>query len=491
MLKTLIEKEFKAVLLSPRFLGIFAVASVLVLLSIGVGVREYHAFGRAQAAAEQLLNEEQSQATSWMGFPNRVFRDPDPLQIFAGGVHNDVGRLSSVSAMAETKLRQSIYSDDPILAIFRFLDLTFIIQVVLSLFAILLTYDAISGEREQGTLQLAFANPVPRANYLVAKFVGNWLGLVMPLLVPLLLGLLVVVMMRVPMDGDHWGRLGTLLMAGGLYFTFFIALGLAVSALTRHSSTSFLVLLVGWILLVLVIPRAGVLAAVEMVPVPSVAELDSRKEGFERREWEEHRRGIMTKWRDRQAEIDAVPEEEREDFEDTKTWEWMEEDEQERQRLQERITENSRRLNEEVRGLKARQQRVGLALSRLSPASAFQLVALEVGGTGLGLSDRYFDSIEEYRNRLGQFVEEQGGNTLSIRIGHGDEDEEDDALGGGMGDQGKPLDLREMPRYQAPVLSAGEVIEPTLPDIGLLAVLVMGCFAVAFTAFLHYDVRPG
>ena len=39
MLKILIEKEFKAVLLSPRFLGIFAVASVLILLSIGVGIR--------------------------------------------------------------------------------------------------------------------------------------------------------------------------------------------------------------------------------------------------------------------------------------------------------------------------------------------------------------------------------------------------------------------------------------------------------------------
>ena len=488
MLKTLIEKEFKVVLLSPRFLGIFAMASILILLSIGVGIREYLAFGRAQAAAEQLLKEEQAQATSWMGFPNRVFRQPDPLQIFAGGIHNDVGRLSSVSARAETKLQQSIYSDDPILAIFRFLDLTFIIQVVLSLFAILLTYDAISGEREQGTLQLAFANSVPRANYLVAKFVGTWLGLVVPLLVPLLLGLLVVVMMDVPMDGDHWGRLGTLLAAGGLYFTFFIALGLAVSALTRHSSTSFLVLLVGWILLVLVIPRAGVLAAVEMVPVPSVAELDSRKEGFERRQWEEHRRGIMTKWRDRQAEINAVPKEEREQFEDMKTWDWMEEDEKERQRLQEQITENSRRLNEEVRGLKARQQRVGLALSRISPASAFQLVALEVGGTGLGLNDRYFDSIEEYRTRFGRYVEKQGGNTFSIRIGHGDED---DAAGGGMGDQGKPLDLQEMPRYQAPLLSAGEVIAPTLPDLGLMAVLVIGCFAIAFTAFLRYDVRPG
>ncbi len=219
------------------------------------------------------------------------------------------------------------------------------------------------------------------------------------------------------------------------------------------------------------------MAAVEMVPVPSVSQIESQKEGFERREWEEYRNGILTKWRDRQAEINAVPEDEREEFEDIKTWAWMEEDDNERQRLQQQITENSRRLNEEVRGLKARQQRIGLALSRLSPSSAFQLVALEVGGTGLGLSDRYFDSIEEYRHRFGQFVEEQGGNNFSIRIGHGDDDEDDDALGGGMGDQGKPLDLREMPRYQAPVLSAGEMIAPTLQDLGLLSFLVISCFS--------------
>jgi ABC-type transport system involved in multi-copper enzyme maturation permease subunit len=488
----LIEKECKGVLLSPRFVGTFVVASALILLSIVVGVREYRAFQRAQVAGAQLLAEEQAQATSWMGFPNRVFREPDPLQIFAGGVHNDIGRLSAVGAMREVKLRQSIYSDDPILAVFRFLDLTFIIQVVLSLFAILLTYDAISGEREEGTLQLAFANAVPRARYLVAKFVGTWLGLTVPLMVPLLVGLLLVIAMGIPFDGGHWTRLGMLLLAGGLYFTFFIALGLAVSALTRRSSTSFLVLLVSWILFVLVIPRAGVLAAVEMIPVPSVSQIESRKEGFEHRQWEDYRRDISKKWRERQAEIEAVPEEDREAFEDEKTWAWMEQDEEDRQALQARIAENSRRLNEELRALKAQQHRLGLAMSRISPASSFQLVALDVAGTGLGLDQRYFDSIEEYRDRFSRYVEEQGGNRFMIRLGHGDDDEEsdDEAAGGNLLDQGKPLDLREMPRYQAPRLAAGEVIAPTIPDLSLLGALVAVCFAVAFAAFLRYDVRP-
>lgn len=488
MLRILIEKEFKTTLLSPRFLGIFLVASILILLSIGVGIREYRAFEDAQAAARTLLDEEQSQATSWLGFPNRAFREPDPMQIFASGVHNDIGRVSQVTNMQETKLRQSIYSDDPILAIFRFLDLTFIVQVVLSLFAILLTYDAISGEREQGTLQLAFSNAVPRAQYLVAKFVGTWLGLTVPLLVPLLLGLLVVILTGVPMDGNHWARLGILLLAGGLFFTFFIALGLAVSALTRHSATSFLVLLSAWILLVLVIPRAGVVAAVEMVPVPSVAEIDSRKEGFERREWEAYRKDLQDRWRERQEQIEAVPDEEREEFEDTMTWKWMEQDEEDREALQGRIAENARRLNEEVRALKAKQQRLGLSLSRVSPASSFQLVALEVAGTGLELRERYFDSMEEYRDRFQQFVNDQGGGTFTIRIGHSDDqdEEEQDAVS----DQGKPIDLREMPRYQPPAIAAADVIAPAIPDLGLLGILVAACFAVSFTAFLRYDVRP-
>ena len=490
MLRVLIEKECKAILLSPRFLGTFLVASALILLSIVVGVREYRAFESAQVAGAQLLAEEQAQATSWLGFPNRVFRDPDPMQIFASGVHNDIGRLSTVAAMSEVKLRQSIYSDDPILAVFRFLDLTFIIQVVLSLFAILLTYDAISGEREEGTLQLAFANAVPRAHYLIAKFVGTWLGLTLPLLVPLLLGLLLVLLLGVPFDSGHWTRFGMLMLAGGLYFTFFIALGLAVSTLTRRSSTSFLVLLVSWILLVLVIPRAGVMAAVEMVPVPSVSQIDSQKEGFERREWEEYRRELFTSWRDRQAEIDAVPQEERDDFEDEQTWGWMEKDDEKRQAVQQRIAENSRRLNEELRAMRGKQHRLGLSLSRISPASAFQLVALEVAGTGLGLQQRYYESIEEYRDSFSRFVEEQGGNNFTMRMGHVGDDEEEDDDGGNLLDQGKPLDLRGMPRYQAPRLTAREVIAPTIPDLGLLVALMGMCFAVAFTAFLRYDVRP-
>ena len=43
MLSTLVIKELKAILLSPKFAATFAVASVLILLSVFIGIREYRA----------------------------------------------------------------------------------------------------------------------------------------------------------------------------------------------------------------------------------------------------------------------------------------------------------------------------------------------------------------------------------------------------------------------------------------------------------------
>ena len=52
-------------------------------------------------------------------------------------------------------------------------DWAFIIGYVLSLIALLFTFDAVSGEREHGTLRLMLANPIPRHTVLIGKFLGG------------------------------------------------------------------------------------------------------------------------------------------------------------------------------------------------------------------------------------------------------------------------------------------------------------------------------
>jgi ABC-type transport system involved in multi-copper enzyme maturation permease subunit len=58
------------------------------------------------------------------------------------------------------------------------------------------------------------------------------------------------------------------LAASLLYFTAFIAMGVLVSAITKRSSVSFLLLLVTWVVFVLIIPRIGVMTAARLSAVP-------------------------------------------------------------------------------------------------------------------------------------------------------------------------------------------------------------------------------
>ena len=80
---------------------------------------------------------------------------PQPLMT-TNGISNDIGRNIRMKSRGELHPQNSRYSDEPIFAIFRFMDLEFIFGTILSLFAILFAYDSINGEKLRGTLKLCF-----------------------------------------------------------------------------------------------------------------------------------------------------------------------------------------------------------------------------------------------------------------------------------------------------------------------------------------------
>ena len=71
-------------------------------------------------------------------------------------------------------------------------DWIFVIGYVLSLVAILFTFDSISGERAHGTLRLTLANPVPRHTVLIGKFLGALVSISVPFTLAVLINLLVI-----------------------------------------------------------------------------------------------------------------------------------------------------------------------------------------------------------------------------------------------------------------------------------------------------------
>ena len=85
-------------------------------------------------------------------------------------------------------------------------DWAFIIAYVLSLIALLFTFDSISGERESGTLRLTLANSVPRHAILLGKFLGALISISIPFMLAMLMNLLIIsTSSAVHLNAEAWG----------------------------------------------------------------------------------------------------------------------------------------------------------------------------------------------------------------------------------------------------------------------------------------------
>jgi ABC-type transport system involved in multi-copper enzyme maturation permease subunit len=502
MLRTIIIKELKSIISSPKFVVTFAACTILILLSIWVGIHDYRTGLERLAGSHRIHAEVVRKITTWERIHTRAWREPDPMQIFVSGVNNDIGRLSEIRASSPVKLTNSVYSDDSIFAVFRFVDFAFIVQMVLSLIAILFTYDAINGERESGTLQLTFSNPVPRARFILGKLIGSWLGLVIPLSIPLLLSVLLLLLMKIPMTLLHWQKLGALLVVSLLFFTFFIALGLLTSALTRRSSTSFMISLVAWVLFVFIIPRVSIMSAGQLVNVLSIAELESRQAAFVKdyqattmkkqmqplQEKLMKKFAAMTQAKATKEEMEAAQKEAQAEYQN----EMLKVNNQ----LQKDIADHYVKLNEERRNQQFRLERLAFTISRFSPAAAYRLAAMNLAETDIEVKKRVEDAMISFRTMILELGEkktrERGG-----KLGMGRTSLSLDTVKNSDGTMTfgikrtdtATIEALDIPPYVGRPLGFRDTIANTVVDIGVLALFSIVAFAGSFVCFLRYDVR--
>ncbi len=486
----LVQKELKSIIQSPKFIASFLTFSILILLSFHTGIKEYKDFEKNYNTAKNLIETNIAQADNWMKVQYVAFREPNPMQIFATGINNDIGRFSSVNRWNPIKLTQSVYNDDPIFAVFRYIDFTFIVTIVLSLFAVLFTYDSINGERENGTLRLVFSNSVPRNLFILAKFTGTWLGLVIPVFIPILLGLLVMIISGIPLLGADWVKIVFLLGTSLLYFTFFIAVGILVSALTKHSSTSFLILLTIWIAFVFIIPRVGVMVAGQFIVVPTNAEIESQRVAFQQQGWKKYGEEYSKLWEKRSAEMKGMTPAQQEQYRKDKEFEWMEESDKITKKREKDENDFYERIVEGARNKREQLEKLALSLSRISPASAFQLTVMNLGGTDLEMRQRYETAMKDFRTKYNDFVEKKqkesggfGGFRISFSSGSG---------GSGIkfdDGRGKAIETKDLPKFSYAKESLATALVPSIVDMAIIILLTLGAFAAAYIVFLKYDLR--
>ena len=345
---------------------------------------------------------------------------------------------------------------------FTELDWVFIIGLVMSFMAILFTYDAISGERETGTLSLLMANSVSHATVLLGKFIGAFLSMTAPLVIGILLNLLIVSASElVLLDGSEWGSVGIIVVISAIYISIFLWLGLFISSQFSDSSSSLLILLLIWIVFVVLIPNTmGVLAS-GFQQVPTKNEISRIKKATEDEIDQRHKAGDK-------LYRTGSPSDQPPNIEVLRLW---------ADYLNERADAKSRmhdeHLNKQFAQVEFTQQ-----ITRLSPASIYKYAVESLARTGFARHKRFIQQARRYRQQFVDFIQsEDRGDNESYHVYFVKE-----------GLSQKPVPFNSIPKF-SDKLTLGITFKEAALDLMLLVSLALLLFMGASLAFMRGDVK--
>ncbi len=431
------------------------------------------------AATESMKERSASLGVLGVTGPGDLYKKPSPLAFIATGADAKLPKRVTANASSGSnwtasnfhyshsnnwwlEYTQDVFQKNDALPNFTELDWTFIIGLVMSFMAILFTYDAISGERETGTLSLLMSNSVSRATVLLAKFIGAFLTLMLPLLIGILLNLMIVNASKlVSLDESEWLRFGIIVVSSALYISIFLWLGLFISSQFSNSSSSLLVLLLIWVVFVVLIPNTMGALASGFQQVPSRSEVSRLKEA---KLDEIHERY----WKDRKLFQFGSPSDNPPNIEALRTWAGY---------LTERADAKSRFDDEH---LDKQFAQVGFTqqITRLSPAAIYKYALESLSGTGFARHKRFVQQARRYRQQFVDFIQsEDRADNESYHVYLVKE-----------GLSQKPVAFNSIPKFSEE-LTLDITFKGALLDLMLLVSLSLLLFMVAVLAFLRSDVK--
>ena len=354
LLGLIIVKELRHSLFSYKFSIVTALSTLLILASTYVMYRDYCL---ARENYEVLRSESEDTV---------AVIPPTPLSIFVRGLDENLCRSFEVGGtnIGVSEKQQSV---NELFKLFTAPDLFYIIKVILSLCAMLFAFDMVSGEKETGTLRQSLSGSLARPILIIGKWLGGFIGFIVPFLLAVLLGtILLTLSPNVSMSAQDWGKLGLFLASSMVYLVVFFSLGMLISCLTHQSSSSLVISLFVWTILVFIIPNLGVILARQLVRIPTVQQLELRR---------------TYNFRKMRFEANRV-------------------DPRERYGIRRRAAAEAEHFSEEYRNRFNRLAMISQSITRISPAAAFTFLATDTVGTGVTEERRLKRAVLQYNDTV-------------------------------------------------------------------------------------------
>ena len=486
MLKTLIRKEITETILDLRFWIVTALFLILIPLGMYVSREDYE---------RRLANYQQERQMYGQHYGKDVgssveaqgFRPPSRLSIFALGLDPFMPDKAITSRSGLVRAAKEPGIDNPESLLFGKADYLFNVSFIVSLAALIFTFNRISGEREKGTLRLMISCSARRGEILLAKILGNYVVLLVPFIVAFLAALIILnTSSAISVSSTGFGSaLLVIILITLLFILVMVSLGICVSALTRGSVASIMMLFLVWVMAVLGIPKMSPMIAEALYPVESrnVVDLAQRiaRENIET-EFKEKKSDLFRRCRTEfgitHGNITTHPEDETEKKAYAKYDQEVGALESECQR---RIADAIRKLEQDYRNKRNIQASLAVNLSRLSPISCYTYLISGLAGTGRAEPHKFTENAERYQEQVKAAVYDNFV-IKTYRLGGSSASSSNTV-------EGFDRSKASIPEMKYEYTTMAEVLRAGWIDLLLLFAFNILFFAVAFWRFNKYDVR--
>lgn len=259
-----------------RFRWAAAIVAILLATATLVGWRDWREVRaereRAQAEARhQFEGQEEKNPHAAAHYGLYVFKPKPTLSFLDSGVDPYTGVSVYLEAHRRNEARDRPARDATTLQRFGELTAAAVLQQLLPLLIIFLSFTTIAGEREQGTLRQVLSLGVRPADLLMGKAIGVAAALSLTLAPAVVLGVVLLVLGN---GGSARSWVDAVLLSFGYlaYLGIFLVASLLISARAASSRGALVALLGFWVVNTLVAPRLATDLARRAVMTPSSAE---------------------------------------------------------------------------------------------------------------------------------------------------------------------------------------------------------------------------
>ena len=511
MIWKITKKEFLLNLMTFKFTVGTILCVVLMSVFMPVLVNDYQL--RLQEYNENVTDTQADLRTAKvymninMGGRYMVHRPPSILSVFSKGVENQLASSVKIETNKVPGLSARSSEVNPYLSVLPTMDISLIFKIVVSVLALLVACDVISGEREQGTLKLILSGTVARHQVLLGKLLAGQLTLLVPLTISFLVGLSMLLFSpMVDLTASDWARISLIYVASVIFVSAIYNVGLFVSTLTKRSAISLIVGLFFWIIFIMVVPNAAVYFATQIAPLEPEEKVNSQLELIEQQRQTEVgkiRGGIpgpggneVSGFYDNFRFCVLVC--------DKNGMEWRQKFHAALSPLHIKYADKLWQIEHLHFKSLLQQKQLTNNFSRISPISMYDYIMSNLADTDTASCQYFIDRAKAHREEVIDYLRLKTDRFSSAsyftQCTEADMAVYQEYLDGKISEddfqkwkekkiaQMIPLDLRDFPQfiYQP---SVAKSFNRVIPDLALLVFISVLFFVLSFVAFMRYDVR--